>query len=355
MRIQLYVLREVFVAICFAAAGMLVLALPAVAVSAIHKLPGVDLRAVLFYLPLVIAGLVPYVLPLAFLLGVVSAYSRLTADNEWTAIRMTGRHPARVYVPGLVLALGMSAVTYWMVSDLLPQIRGKQTNYLIEASSRTMRELSPGRTEVKIGDFYLTARRRDGKAFLDAQVYVPPLSDEQARNLRADRIEFRFEERAVLMLFRNARTIVGGAEILNGDMTVRIDLEELTTSRESGSKSTRLRFLSSGRMREELRAGPAPERERDLRYELHYRLSLATVFGVFLLLGTSTGLLLGRRNQLIALALAAGYALGFYVLHMRLGKQLAQHTELPAELCAWSAIAVGAVAGGVLTWKAWRQ
>jgi len=353
MRLLLHVLRELVVAIAFTLGGMIVLALPAVAVSAIHKLQGVQMAAILLYLPLLLAGLLPYLLPLSFLLGVVSTFGRMAQDNEWTAIRMTGRHPLKILVPGVIVAVVLSLTTFWMLSELLPDIRTRQSKYMVSALSEAVRELSPGRTDVQFGDFYLTSRRREGKAFVDAQVYVPPIGDQPARNLRADRIDARVEEPNLLLLFRNARAIVGGTEVNNGDMTLRIDLEELGSKKQG--RFDNMRYLTSPRIRAELAAGATGDRRQELRYELHYRMSLASVFAVFLLLGTATGLTQQRGNQLKGLAAAAGYALAFYLLHMRLGQQLADKGVLPPEPGAWTAIAIGTVAGVWLCWRAFRR
>ncbi len=353
MRLQLHVLRELVVAIGFTLGGMLVLALPAVAVSAISKLQGVQISAILLYLPLLLAGLLPYLLPLAFLLGTVSTFGRLAQDNEWTAIRMTGRHPMKILVPGVLVAIVLGSVTFWMTSELLPRIRTKQSQYLVTSLSEAVRELNPGRTDIQFGEFYLTARRREGKAFVDAQVYIPPIADQPARHLRADRIDVRVEEPSIVLLFKNARAIVGGAEIQNGDLKLRIDLQELSTAKEG--RYDRIRYLTNPRIREELARGAVGNRQQELRYELHYRMSMASVFGVFLLLGTATGLMQSRGNQLRGLAAAAGYALAFYLLHMRLGNQLANKGVLPPEPCAWTAIAIGTVAGVWLLVKAFRR
>jgi len=353
MRIQLYVLQELLVAFCFTLGAMIVLALPAVAVSAIHKLQGVEMKAVLLYLPLLLSGLLPYVLPLAFLLAVVTTYGRLAHDNEWTAIRMTGRHPVWILAPGFFLGTLLSLATVWMLSEVLPRVRLKQSTYMITALSDAVRELNPGRTEIQIGEFFLTSRRREGRSFVDAQIYVPPMGDEEARTLRADRVDVRVEGTALLLLFRNARAVVGGAEVENGDMTLRVDLEDMRQKREDSYD--RMRYLTSGRIRDELTRKVEPPREKELRYELHYRFSLGSVFLVFLLLGSATGLMQSRGNQLPALAAGAGYALAFYVLHMRLGKQLAEKTFVPPELCAWTAIVIGGLAGAWLCWRAFRR
>jgi lipopolysaccharide export LptBFGC system permease protein LptF len=337
MRLFLHVLRELVVAIAFTLGGMLVLALPAVAVSAIHKLQGVQVQAILLYLPIVLSGLLPYLLPLSFLLGVVAVFGRIAQDNEWIAIRMTGRHPLHVLWPGLLAAAALSGTTFWMLSEVLPRIRMQQSRYMVTALSEAVRELNPGRTDLQFGDFYVTARRREGKAFVDANVYVPPIGDQPD----------------ILLSFRNARALVGGTEVSNGDMTLRIDLEELRAKKEG--RYDNMRYLTSTRVRAELAAGAEGARRQDLRFELHYRMSLAAVFVVFLLLGTATGLAQSRGNQLKGLAAAAGYALLFYLLHMRLGKQLADKGVLPPEPCAWTAIAIGTLAGAWSCWRVFRR
>jgi hypothetical protein len=241
-----------------------------------------------------------------------------------------------------------------MLSQLLPEIRTRQSQYMVTSLSEAVRELNPGRTDVQFGDFYLTCRRREGKSFVYARVHVPPIAGQPARHLRADRIDVRVEEPSIVLLFKNARAIVGGTEVQNGDMKLRIDLEELRASKEG--RFDNMRYLTSPRIRAELASGvPQGERLQDLRYELHYRMSLASVFAVFLLLGTATGLMQTRGNQLKGLAAAAGYALAFYLLHMRLGKQLAEKAGFPPEPCAWTSIAIGLVVGVWLLRRTFRR
>ena len=88
MRLERYVLAQLAFAFLVAAAGILFIAVPAMAVSAVHKLSGVGTLAVVSYLPLLLAGFIPYATPVALLLALVSTYGRLAADKEWTAIQM---------------------------------------------------------------------------------------------------------------------------------------------------------------------------------------------------------------------------------------------------------------------------
>jgi len=76
---------------------------------------------------------------------------------------------------------------------------------------------------------------------------------------------------------------------------------------------------------------------------------------VFLGLGASTGLLLRRGTQLAALAVAVGYALGYYMLSMRLGKELVRLGALPPAVGAWATVSLGAVCGVVLLHRAMKR
>ncbi|MEO0652897.1 MAG: LptF/LptG family permease, partial [Planctomycetota bacterium] len=76
---------------------------------------------------------------------------------------------------------------------------------------------------------------------------------------------------------------------------------------------------------------------------------------VFLLIGIPTGLWLRSGNQLAGLGLAAVYAFTYYIVSLRLGRELALSETLPPELAAWTTNLIGALAGTFLYWKVVRR
>ena len=76
---------------------------------------------------------------------------------------------------------------------------------------------------------------------------------------------------------------------------------------------------------------------------------------VFALLGASTGLLLRRGTRMAALAVAVGYALAYWLIALRLGKELAISGDIPPALGGWSAVIVMGTVGVVLTRKAFSR
>jgi len=355
LKLELYILRELVVAFAFAVGGMLVLALPGVAVSATHRLAGVDAMSVLFFLPLLLAGLVPYILPIGFLLAVVVTYGRLAADREWTAIRMAGIHPIVAVRPALLVAVVLSAGTWRLVGEELPDLRRRERTYIGTVLRETITNLSPGRTAFHIGKFYLSSGYREGRDFLEAFIHIPARAGEEAQSFLAERVRFQFEDDYMLVHLRNARSVVGDLDVKLAEPVIRLALDDV--GRPSGqTRFSSMRYQRSSALNAALAGAELePERRPQFAYEVHSRAAISTTYLMFLLLGIPTGLLLRRGTQLAALSVAVGFALVYYVLSMRLGKQLAEMGWVSPTLGAWSVNLLGVAVGAAMMRKALRQ
>jgi lipopolysaccharide export LptBFGC system permease protein LptF len=91
------------------------------------------------------------------------------------------------------------------------------------------------------------------------------------------------------------------------------------------------------------------------RFELHSRLARCLNFLVFLALGVATGIRLGGIRPLASFGAASAYAFVYYVLSMRLGKQLAASGKIEPFVAAWSADCLGLLIGGLWLWKELRR
>lgn len=350
--LQVYVLRQLLVAFAFAVGGMLFVALPGIAVAASHRLAGVDTQAILLFIPLLMLGLVPYILPLGFLLAVVVTYGRLAADNEWTAMRLTGANPLRMCLAPLLMAVLCSFGTEWLIGTKLPHVKTDQKRYSLEALRDTIVNLSPGRTELHLGEFYLQSQYREGNDFINTLIHIP--RDRGSLTVLAQRVAISIQGSVMLIRMSDARIAHGSISFTSQNPEVRLDLDKLIKTERRGLAGTRYRTTR------ELRAGLAAgdydeEQQATVRYEIHQRYAMATTFVMFLLLGIPTGLLLRRGTQLAALSVAVGYALLYYTLSLRLTKDLANLQVIPPELGAWSVSIAGTLAGLLLLRKALRQ
>jgi lipopolysaccharide export system permease protein len=353
--LQWYLLRQLVVAFLIALAGTSFVVLPAMLVSAIHRLGGGDLIALLGFLPMVAMNLVPYALPLCFLLAVVATFGRLAQDQEWTAIRMAGIHPARVLVPGLAAALVLALGTYQMLAVYEPQSALRQREYRRDAAAAAWRRLSPGRTEISFGEFYLRAGGRDGSSFLQALVRIPGSSEKrEPLVVVADRVDVWFDADELVVRLVRGRVVSGNASARADQWVERVSFTDAYVAPPVNKQQSR--YLTSAQMGELLDQGQLePQQARKFALEIQRRYALATVFPMFLLLGAPTGIWLRRGTLLAALATAVGYALAYYVLFIRASKELAFHGAIPVPLAAWTVNVLGVLAGACMCWRVLRR
>ena len=358
MTLQLYLLRRHLVSIGFALAGLGILVIPAITVPAVSKLGSAGISAVLEYVPLVLIELVPYIVPIAFLLGVVAAFGRLAADNEWTAIRMAGVHPLKVLLPGALVAVAGSALTYAVLSQISPEWRYQQRAFLRASSLEKLKGLGNGRTQFSIGDIFLDAHGiGDEGVYYDVLLGIPArllgddpggkdASDDEQDDvivIIADEIQVSFQG------VETMRLDLLNASVLRDDWELRSEypryvwaLDSLVSSKPK--RRDRPHYFSTADLRERLKAGvpyddedELTDKQRDqMRYEIQFRKALSVSYGIFLLLGAATGLWLKSGTQLGAMTGAIGIAFVYFVMQIELGQQLSKAGILAPGLAAWA-------------------
>lgn len=354
MTLFAYILRQLAFGVVLAVCGMFFIAIPGVAVSALHKLGGSGLGLLLGYLPIVLLDLVPYLLPIGFLLAVTATYGRLAADSEWTAIRMAGTHPWRAMAPAVCVALACSAALAYLGHYVSPGLSYQKREYLKQSVVEAFKDLAPGQTELSIGQFYLNAPFREGNTFHEALIHVPASGERPDRTILADTVHIGVVGSMVSIRMTNARTVHGTADTTVGAPTFVLDLDELfQTDRKIKSS---WKYRTTPELQRMIERGEVPAKEVSFaRYQVQARWALALTPLLFMLLGMSTGLLLRSSTQLAALAIAVVYALGYYILSMRISKTLAQTSTVHEYLAAWAVPALVTLGGLALCRKAFRQ
>ena len=106
-------------------------------------------------------------------------------------------------------------------------------------------------------------------------------------------MRFGFSGDDMLMQLEQARIVFGQLDVTSAKPTFRINLNDL---QQKSSKDFRaLRYLRSSEIREELRTGKIePKRANIMRFEVHQRSAIASIYFVYLFLGLPLGLMLGR-------------------------------------------------------------
>jgi lipopolysaccharide export LptBFGC system permease protein LptF len=354
VKLQVYVLRQLIVSLAFSVGGILLVALPGIAVRTMQEIPSAEVGHLAQFLAMSLQNLVPYALPICFLLATVATFGRLAADKEWIAIQMAGVRPIKLLVPPLAVGLVLALFSWFLLAVVVPGGRDRLRRLAVEATSSALADLGPGGTSFSFSDgVVLEALWSDPETGLLHEVFLRKSGGDQGEDFYADsaRItieggELRAELHGVLMVQRTDSELWQGvAENLEVRQTLDAPVHRI-----------RPRYLTSPQMSRLLEEGQVPDSKvARYRLEIHYRRALAAVFIIFGLIGPATGLIARRGTQLGALAISSGYSLLHYLLQMQVAKDLGMNGTLDPAAAAWMPIAVSVLPTIWLVRKAMRR
>jgi len=332
--------------------------IPAVTIQAVYKVGGVGLQVLLTYIPLVLVDLFPYIVPIAFLLGVAATYGRMAADNEWGATASAGIDPVRLLPPCILLAVLLGGITDWMLSSAAPNWKYDQRSFVHSAQENAFRSLGQGRTEIELGDFFMTFDHRDPDAdnvLNEVIINIPHGDGGGASVIIADQARITFEEDMLAFDFENAHMLKGNVGFTSESPRLRIPLDQIVPTSEKTRSQPK--YFPSSELRARIESGDLDEDDRAAySYAIHHRHAISAIYLVFLLLGVPTGVFLRSGTQLAAFSCAIGYAFAYYsVQALGLGEALSKNGILDPIAAAWTTNAIFLVVGLFLTWKVMRR
>src|SRR5262245_6759384 len=297
------------------------------------------------YLPLVVAELVPYLLPMAFLLGVVATYGRLAAERELIAIHMAGIHPLKLALPAFLVAVPLALGTDRLLGEISPELKYQRGTLLRDADvSRFLAGMS-GRNLLTFGKNVLKSESTEGSVRKNAEL---DMELEDGKHVKVIASEARIEVEGDLLVVRmkDMRFLTDRTSSYGAAPFLTWKLSEIFPPQKKDKTNAKYRTnsdLAAALQDETL----APELRDEYRYEIQRRHALAATYLLFLLLGLPTGVVLRSSTQLGAFTGAVGYAFLYYVLAMRLGKELAATGAIAPFVAAWATnglfLAVGLV------------
>jgi len=348
--LQFYLLRQLALSVFFAITGLGVIVLPTVAIQALNKLGAIDVATVVRYLPLVVAELVPALLPMAFLLGVVATYGRLMADRELVAIHMAGFHPARLFWPGLCVALPLAFGTDRLLGEYNPDLKFRQRMMLREAGVEQFKAALEVRNQLAFGAHTLNAESNQNGTWRNA-VLTLELEEGRPQQIKAGKARIELDGDLMVLHLEDVVAMTAKDRWGQANLTYPFRLSELFKN--EPKDRTRPKYLRSSEMQGELARGAVePVKRAEYVYEIQRRHALAATYFLFLLLGIPTGIALRSSTQLGAFTGAIGYAFLYYVLAERLGKVLAATGAVPPVAAAWATNGLFLVLGLVFYWRA---
>ncbi|MBN2490302.1 MAG: LptF/LptG family permease [Planctomycetes bacterium] len=376
--LERYILRETFAPFLVALASVTAIMVMGTAFKLLMRTKGVDLVAIVQVTPFMVPYVLVHVVPVAILMGTITAYTRLAGDREITAMKLTGLPITRLLTPPVFAGVALGLLSLLSANYLTPRSREQLAQLYRTTVIQILSQLQESRNSVVFDE----GRSRflwkihwqgvvDGKLD-DLVIYREPRPDAgadagvdtpEAECLYASRGSFRLDPYDNLIKFelegllgyydlaardfpnRDAGTpppaVLGGAlhdARHERKLAVRGERFAVTLDLNVGEKEDDLRESTKNRDIDSLMAfyardlaGTRLAREAIL-LELGRRLGEALACLSFALLGTAVGLLFRGPNRVLAYVLGCLLALLIFYPLSRAGETAAEAGLLPALL-----------------------
>ncbi len=282
--------------------------------------------------------------PLSFLLGILLAFGRLSADNEFIALKATGVSLYSLLKPVLVIALLFSILTAWLTISVKPTAKTAFRSKLFEiASSQASVGIRPGIFNDDFNDLVLYTREMDDRQGVMRGVFI---SDEREGETPATIVarQGRFitnpEDYSLTLRLSDGtihrrpanekKSTYQTVSFSNYDINLDIgkQLSPDTPRRRSRSE------LSWAELGQAYTSAANEEARYKLSVEKHKRIAIAFAPLVFALVGVPLGLQSNRSGKGAGFTLALAISLVYYLL-LSIASTLAGKGALPAEVALW--------------------
>ncbi|MEN3185726.1 MAG: LptF/LptG family permease [Atribacterota bacterium] len=296
-----------------------------------------------------------YVFPMAVLLAILLTVGRMSGDSELVALRAGGISLWRFTMPFLLFAIWVCIGTILLQEGILPYTALKLkdmwkessvANWLIQENT-FFRDLTEGGVE-RI--FYVRNVNVE-EALLEGVVVQEYNRGILQRIINADRALNRegkwIFEKGVAYEVNDKGEVERVVRFTREEVKTEEDIQEVLKTQK---KPQEMSFV-------ELRDYIAKEKERGQRTErleviLWQKTAIPFACLVFVLLGTSLGIVSPRAGRALGIGLSVLVVFGYYVL-FSVASTLAEGGVFSPILGTWFSNLVGLAAGGTILW--WRE
>jgi len=346
LRIHRYIIKEISIpallSLLIFTCVLLMGKIPRIAELIINK--GVPAAQILQLFSYLLPTFLTITIPLSFLLGILLAFGRLSADSEFVALKASGVSLYNLVKPVFILAIFFSLLTAWITIDIEPTSKAAFRSKLFQiAASSASISIKPRVFNDKFKGIILHIQALDENSKIMQNVFI---SDERDGKTPAT------------IIARNGRFISKPNQYR---LTLRLNDGAIHRQSKQGESSTYqiIRFTNydlnidlgnqlGSRHKHRQKAGELPWKELNgaivkakknkikhyLQAEKYERIVVAFAPIVLLLVGIPLGLQSSRSGKGSGFALALIIFLAYYVL-LNLANTIAEKGVLPAAIILW--------------------
>lgn len=312
---------------------------------------GLSWWTVLEFFGLNLAWMLALAVPMAVLVAVLSAYGRLSSDNEVTALRSSGVGPMQMITPAILFGLITAVGLAYFNNNVLPDLnyRSRQLQSDIKRLKPAM-VLEPGVFLSDIPGHVLYARSVDNETSEIGDVVV--YQDDDPRfggTVIAARGKLKYEE-----WFEGFEFLLKDGEILRSDRSRpgehhRIEFQDAifrihapdmslrrTTTEWRGDREMNVsQLLDKIENYQKLDGDKNAKNISRLRVEIHKKFSIPAACLIFAALGG----LLGQMVRRSGIGVSAGYSMAFFLIYwvfLIAGEDLADRGSVSPGMAMWA-------------------
>ncbi len=347
MRILNYYIARKLLFATLAATGVLTFALLSGSLIKVFAMmgKGVSPGALGMVVLLTIPTLLKYTIPLALLCAVILVFSRLSADNELTAMRASGVGVWQIVSPALLLGVLGSLLSFYLQMSVAPHCRMRLDAVKEDAgASSPLALIEPGRF-IEIPGYLVYVGGRDGNRLQDLHVYGLDREGKMvAQDITAQEGEVTVDEaKGIINLVLHDAVVVASdpaaprdasklQHIAGQTMSFPLNYRDQLNSRPLALKP---KYMDSADIVGMIHAwsdrGISPE---PLYLELHKRMSMALSPFAFVLIGIPFGMR-SRRSEAAVGLLISLFLAAFFFTFLILADTLRSHIPGQAQFLVW--------------------
>jgi LPS export ABC transporter permease LptF/LPS export ABC transporter permease LptG len=320
---------------------------------------GVPVHLVALLLAYILPAFLVLTIPIGFLLAILIAFGRLSADMEIVAFKAAGISPLRLLRPVLVFAVATTLLTGYLMIEAVPR-----ANYAFKSLVFDIL-----RTQAAVG----LKERIFNDTFGNFVIYVEEMATDQITLRNVFVADERNPEELRVVTAREGRLI---SDEVNRRVTLRLmngTLHETVprTFQKYRQIMFRLYDLTLTLENPLVKAGEAPKGDREMTIaelqaqadeairagasrnpflvELHKKYAIPTACLVFAVVGVPLGIRAHRGGRWAAFVVLLPVVL-FYYVFLTLGEQLGDRQRIPAWVAMWTPNLVVGGLGLYLLW-----